>query len=133
MVIAEGRRGLPLSIEVHSARPGEILLVESTIRAIPIAKVPRRLIGDKAYYSKPHRVLFRKRFHLELIAPPKKHYTNSPQDRRTLRRMKRRWKVERLVAWLKNYWRLRYRREVYSINYQGFLSLACLLIYLRHF
>jgi hypothetical protein len=133
MVIAERRRGLPLSLTVHSARPGEILLVESTLRAIPLHKSPRRLIGDKAYYSKPHRDLFRARFGLELIAKPKKHYKNSPQDGRFLRRMSRRWKVERLVAWLKMNWRIRYRRERYQQNYQGFLTLACLLLYLRNF
>jgi hypothetical protein len=132
MIIAERRRGLPLSLIVNSARPGEILLAEKTIRAIPLHKAPQRLIGDKAYYSKPHRELFRRCFGLELIASPKKHYKNSPQDRRLLRRMSRRWKVERLVAWLKTNWRLRYRRERYQENYQGFLTLACVLIYLRH-
>ena len=133
IVIAEKRRGLPISATVNSARPGEILLVESAIESIPIHKWPCRLIGDKAYYSRPHRELFRKRFHLELIAPLKSRYRHIKEDCRPLRRMRNRWKIERLNAWLKMNWRLRYRREYHIENYQGLLTLACLLLYLRYF
>lgn len=107
--------------------------MEPTIEAIPIHKWPKRLIGDKAYYSRPHRELFRKRFHLELIAPLKSCYRHIKEDKRPLRRMRHRWKVERLIAWLRTNWRVRYRRERYLENYQGMLTLACLLLYLRYF
>jgi hypothetical protein len=133
MIIAEKRRGLPISATVHSARPGEILLVEQALEAIPIHKWPRNLIGDKAFYSRPHRDHFRKRFHTELIAPLKSRYRHIKEDHRPLRRMRRRWKVERLISWLRANWRLRYRRETYLENYQALLTLACLIIYMRYF
>ena len=54
------------------------------------------------------------------------------QDGRKLRRYKRRWKVERLFAWLGNYRRLVVRYEHHVDNFLGFVRLACILILLRH-
>src|SRR5262245_2068684 len=53
------------------------------------------------------------------------------QDGRPLRRYKRRRKVERLFAWLGNFWRLVVRYERHALNYLGFVHLGCLLILLR--
>jgi transposase len=109
-----------------------MLYAEGTIESIPVRKTPRRLIGDTAYYSQVWREVFRRRFKTDLIAPPKSNYRDPICDRRKLRRLKKRYKVERLNAWLKNFKRLRTRWEVYLANYQGFLTLGCLEIYLRH-
>ena len=57
---------------------------------------------------------------------------NLTQDRRPLRRYKRRWKVERLFAWLQNSRRLVTRYERRAANFTGFLHLACAMILLRH-
>ncbi len=54
------------------------------------------------------------------------------QDERTLRRCKRRWKVERLFAWLGNFRRLVVRYEHRAQNYLGFVRLARTVILLRH-
>lgn len=48
--------------------------------------------------------------------------------RRTLRRYKRRWKIERLFAWLQNYRRLVTRYEHYTANFLAFLKLAAFSI-----
>jgi transposase len=48
-----------------------------------------------------------------------------------LRRYKRRWKVERLFAWLHNFRRLVIRYEYYPENFLGFVHLGCTLILLR--
>jgi len=53
------------------------------------------------------------------------------QDRRSLRRYKRRWHIERLFAWLLRYRRLVTRYEHKAENFLGFLQLACALILLR--
>src|SRR5690606_41907716 len=50
------------------------------------------------------------------------------QDGRQLRRYKRRWKVERLFAWLQNFRRIIVRYEYHAANYQGMVHLGCLMI-----
>ena len=65
---------------------------------------PRRVIGDKAYDSDRLDELLAAQG-VEMIAPNR--LNRSPtQDRRALRRCKRRWRVERTIAWLQNYRRL---------------------------
>ncbi len=54
------------------------------------------------------------------------------QDGRKLRRYKRRWKVERLVAWLGNFRRSAVRYERRAENYLGFVQLGCVVILLRY-
>jgi len=54
------------------------------------------------------------------------------QDGRSLRRFRRRWKVERLFAWLSNFRRLVVRWEYHAQNFQGFVHLGCLVILLRY-
>ena len=50
------------------------------------------------------------------------------QDGRALRRYKRRWKVERLFAWLQNYRKIVTRFEYYAENFLAFLQLAAFMI-----
>jgi mono/diheme cytochrome c family protein len=66
------------------------------------------------------------------IAPHRGNRINLTQDGRPLRRYKRRWKVERLFAWLQTYRRLVTRYERRAANFAGFLHLACAIILLRH-
>jgi len=51
---------------------------------------------------------------------------------RPLRRYSRRWKIERLFAWLQNYPRLTVRWEYWLDNFMGTVYLACALILMRH-
>lgn len=44
----------------------------------------------------------------------------------------RRWKVERLFAWLFNFRRLVVRYEYHAENFLGFVHLAAAIILLRH-
>jgi transposase len=53
------------------------------------------------------------------------------RDGRKLRWYKRRWKAERLFAWLQNYRRILVRCEYHDDNYLGFVHLGCILILLR--
>ncbi len=55
------------------------------------------------------------------------------QDGRTLRRYRRRWKIERLFAWLQNFRRLVVRYERKATNFLGFVHLGCIVILLRQF
>jgi len=53
------------------------------------------------------------------------------QDGRPLRRYKRRWKIERLFAWLGAFRRLVVRYKLHALNYLAFVRLGRLLILLR--
>ena len=57
---------------------------------------------------------------------------NTPQDLRRLRRYGRRWKIERLLAWLQNIRRSVVRDERHVENCLGMFYLGCCLILLRH-
>jgi hypothetical protein len=52
MAIADAS-GLPVAIDIHSASPHEIKLVEAAIKSRFIQRALKRMIGDKAYDSDP--------------------------------------------------------------------------------
>jgi transposase len=91
------------------------------------------LIGDRAYESNALDQRLRAERGIELIAPHLSTRRRKTQDGRSLRRYKRRWKVERLFAWLQNYRRLVNRWEHHADNFLGFVHLGCICILLRHF
>ena len=69
----------------------------------------------------------------EMIAPHRRNRKKPrTQDGRKLRRYKRRWKIERLFAWLGNFRRLVVRYERRVENYLGLLRLGCIVILLRY-
>jgi transposase len=133
MAIADGH-GLPLAIFAESASPAEVKLVTQTLEQRFIAEVPERLIGDKAYDSDPLDQEVLNGFGVEVIAPHRRgrRPERKTQDGRPLRRFKRRWKVERLFAWLYNFRRLVVRYEYHVENYVALVQLACVMILLRH-
>ena len=91
------------------------------------------MIGDRAYDSERLDRQLRDGYGIELIAPHNVGRVNPPtQDGRPLRRYRRRWKVERLFAWLHNYRRLVTPWEYYAENFLARLHLACILILLSH-
>jgi len=132
MAIAD-RHGLPLAVHVVSASPNEATLVEPTLQRRFLRETPERLIGDKAYDSDPLDQRVREHFRVELIAPHRWNRSKPvTQDGRVLRRYRRRWKIERLFAWLHNYRRIVIRWEFHSENFLGMVQLACAVILLRY-
>jgi len=131
MAIAD-RAGLPLAITIASASPHETRLVAQTLNASFLPDNPLRLIGDAAYDSDGLDQTLAD-CGIELIAPHRGNRINLTQDGRPLRRYKRRWRVERLFAWLQNSRRLVTRYERRAANFSGFLHLACAMILLRAF
>jgi len=126
------RAGLPLAIDVASASPHETTLVEPLLASGFTAALPARLIGDRAYDSDPLDAELAA-WGIELIAPHRSNRRSAPtQDGRPLRRYVRRWKMERLHAWLQNYRRVLVRWEYHLENFRGFVQLACALILMRH-
>src|SRR5207245_2260252 len=108
-------------------------LAPDTVGGRFVASATARLIGDRAYDSDKLDAELAAQG-IELIAPHKSNRTRAPtQDGRALRRYKRRWKIERLFAWLQNFRRILSRHEYHVANYLGFVHLGCLVILIRHF
>ena len=126
------RHGLPLALRAESASPAEVKLVEATLEARIVAEVPARLIGDKAYDSDRLDAQLLENYGTEMIAPNKINRRVPTQDGRPLRRYAKRWRIERLFAWLFNFRRLVVRYEYHAENFQGFVHLAAVIILLRH-
>ncbi|MFC1680708.1 IS5 family transposase [Pseudomonadota bacterium] len=127
MAIAD-RTGLPVALCTGSASPHETKFVTELIDQCFTEDKHERLIGDKAYDSDPLDAACAAKG-VTMISP---HKTNrkkpKSQDGRALRRYNRRWKVERLFAWLQNYRRLVTRFEYHIENFLAFLKLAAFMI-----
>lgn len=132
MAVADGA-GLPLALSIASASPHEVTLVDATLAACFAPALPARLIGDKAYDSDVLDARLAVERGIELIAPHRRNRQRPrTQDGRPLRRYRRRWRVERLNAWLQNFRRLVTRYEYHAENFLGFVQLGCIVILLRY-
>jgi transposase len=133
MAIAD-RHSLPIAVHVASASPHESRLVEATLDRRCTKEAPVIMVGDKAYDSDPLDEQLRHKYGTELVAPHKANRSKPrTQDGRRLRRYLRRWKIERLFAWLHNFRRLVTRWEYHLSNFLGMVQLGCAAILLRYF
>ena len=130
MAIAD-RSGLPISATIASGERHEVGLVDDTLKNRFTSQTPQRLIGDRAYDSAKLQAQLADQ-DVELIAPKRSKTYARVQDGRPLRRYKRRWKIERLFAWLLRSRRVSTRYERKAENYLGFVHIGCLVILLRH-
>ena len=90
------------------------------------------MIGDKAYDSDRLDRDLAERYGIEMIAPHRGQRREPTQDGRPLRRYRRRWRGERLFAWLHHFRRLVIRWEYRVENFFGMVRLGCMQILLRH-
>jgi transposase len=122
------RQGIPLAVRLSAANVHDSRMMLETVDAIePIKrrvgrprKRPAKLHADKAYDSKPLREELRRRSITPRIA------------RRGIESSERlgrhRWVVERTLAWLNRYRRLRIRYERRADMHLAFLHIGCALI-----
>ena len=138
MVVVDGR-GVPIGAQLASAQIAECRLAESTLRQVRVPRPGRgrprsdlrRVIADRGYDSNPLRTRF-KRQGTELIVPYRNNVRNRRfEDKRKLRRYRKRWKIERTNAWLQNFRRIQVRYDRILAVFQGFFHYACLLIALN--
>jgi len=124
--------GLPIAIDATSANPHEVTLVEDTLDACFLEKVPEKIIGDRAYDSDKLDKRLAEERDVEMVAPHKNNRVKpATQDGRVLRRYRKRWKVERLFAWLQNFRRIVVRYEYHLKNFLAMVQLGCIVILLR--
>ena len=140
MVVSDGH-GIPLAVNVASASPHEVTLIEPTLERVCVPrpgrgrprKRPKRLLYDVAADSDPLRRRLARRG-IELVCPHRGNRTKrKTQDGRKLRRHKRRWKIERTISWIGNFRRLLIRWERNVAMFTAFVQVACLFIVLRQF
>lgn len=134
MALADGA-GLPLAVSIADGSRHDVTLVDQTLDEAFVEDLPPNLIGDKGFDSRPLALALLEQRGIHLIAPLRGgvRASSRKQDRRRLRRYRRRWKVERLFAWLKQFRRIVTRWEFKADNYLGFLYLGCLVVLLRQF
>jgi transposase len=132
MAVADSA-GLPLAVCIGDGSKHDVRLVDDVLDAA-FDQIPEKLIGDKGFDSQPLDRRLDQRG-IELIAPKRAGHFGSrrTQDGRSLRRYRRRWKVERLFAWLKRFRRIALRWDYKAENFFGFVQLGCLVILLRQF
>ena len=132
MTLVDGE-GTPLGATIASASPAEVTLIEPLLEQRIVRRRPNRLIYDKAADSDALRRRLARRG-IELICPHSTNRKRPPlQDGRSLRRYRRRWKVERSIAWLGNFRRVVVRYERHAALFRGFVHLACLFTILHRF
>ena len=138
MVVVDGQ-GVPLGSQLASASPAEVKLAEGTLQCISVPgrgpgrprSRPLRVIADRGYDSDPLRWRLLQRGILLLSPHRQKRRRPCLNDGRIMRRYRKRWKVERTLAWLGNFRRLVVRYDRRLDMYRAFFHLACALITLR--
>jgi transposase len=120
-------KGLPVAAYSTTASAHEGHLVQRLFDFMVPEQIPERLIGDKAYDSDSLDEQMAE-MKVETIAPNRGNRSQT-QDGRPLRRYKKRWTIERTIAWLQHFRRLRIRWEKSTVLFEGLLHLAyCLLL-----
>lgn len=123
--------GIPLGSLVTSASHSEVNLIEPVLDDSYGKSKINRLIYDKAADSDPLRTRLKKKG-VNLICPHRRNRKKEKrQDGRSLRRYKKRWKVERTFAWLNNFRRLVVRWDFKVKSYRAFFKMACMIIVLK--
>jgi transposase len=102
MVVVDGK-GVLVGVELASAQIAGCRLAESTLQRVKVPRVGRgrprshlhRVIADRGYDSDALRARFKKHG-TDLIVPYRKNVRNRRfEDKRKLRRYRKRWKIER--------------------------------------
>jgi transposase len=137
IMVTSDANGIPLNTEVTCASTYEGHGAEKTIKGIPRKKhgtrrkcptqlIPERVIADKGYDDDNLRERFAGRG-IDFIVPYRDNRVNRPlEDRRKLRRYRRRWKVEQTNACLKNFRRVTVQWDRNLTVYKAFVHIACI-------
>ncbi len=121
-------QGIPLAIRLTGANAHDVTQLIPLIEAIPAVrgkrghprKRPERVQGDRGYDSEPHREWLRAHKIESVLAK-----RNTPHGSGL---GVYRWVVERTLAWLHQFRRLRIRYERRADTHEAFLTLGCALI-----
>jgi len=126
-VLTDGQ-GIPLAKRLTGAHRHDVTQLLPLVEAIPnIAgkrgrpcKRPKRLYGDRAYDSQPHRQQLRQRGIQPSLARRRTEHGSGLGVYR--------WVVERTISWLHQFRRLKIRHERRADIHEALLTLGCVLI-----
>ncbi len=129
------RQGIPLTVQISAANVNEITMLEELVDGIPPIRRPvgrprrrpRKLHADKGYDAPSKRRALRARGIIPRIA------RRGIESKERLGR--HRWVVERTLAWLNRYRRLKVRYERRADIHLAFVQIGCALIclnYIKH-
>lgn len=123
---------MPLAALVGAASEGEPALLTRLHARLPwwLRALQPVLLADRAYDSDALREHLA-RHGWTLVSPHRRGRKYLSNDGRRMKRYKRRWKIERTIAWLHHFRRLVTRWEYHADLYQGFVQLACAIICCR--
>lgn len=124
-------QGIPLATTLTGANAPDVTQLLLLVEAIPTLQGkrgrprcrPERVQGDRGYDSDPHRHQLRT-WHIQPVIA--RRYTEHGSGLGA-----HRWGVERTIAWLHQFRRLRVRFERLAEIHEAFLSIGCSLICLR--
>ena len=125
-------QGLPLAVRLTGANDHDVTQLLPLVEAIPPVRGkrgrprrrPQRVQGDRACDSEPHRAELRARGIEPVLARRNTEHGSGLGVYR--------WVVERTIAWLHQFRRLRVRYERLPEIHEAFLSIGCALICWRH-
>lgn len=121
-------QGVPLAVRLTAANVNEVTMLQEMVEAIPPLRGkrgrPRRrpaiVQGDRGYNSEEHRHWLRgKKIRPQLAKVGAPHGSGLGKTR---------WVIERTIAWLHHFRRLRIRWERRSDIHYAFLTIGCALI-----
>jgi transposase len=126
-VITEAQ-GIPLATRLTGANTNDVTQLRALVEAIPAVRGrrgrprqrPKQVYGDRGYDSEPLRHWLRS-LRIQPVLAKRRTPHGSGLGRY-------RWVVERTLAWLHQFRRLRIRYERRSDIHEAFMSLACALI-----
>ena len=142
MLVVDGS-GIPIGFHLDSAGKAEVRLAEQTLRSIRVPRSgrgrprirPQHLTADRAYDSRAFRQYLHRRGIGVCIPARRRPAGWTPRRGRPIvarsEHYARRWIVERTFAWLGSLRRLLIRWEHLLHLYQGFFTVALVLLCLR--
>jgi transposase len=121
-------QGIPLAALLTGANRNDVTQLLPLVQAIPPVRgkpgrprrKPDRVQGDRGYDSEPHRRELRSRKIEPVLARRRTGHGSGLGVTR--------WVVERTLAWLHQFRRLRLRCERLAEVHEAFLSIGCILI-----
>lgn len=124
-------KGIILTTQLTAANVNDITALQSLVESIPAVqgrrgrprRRPKRLLGDRGYDSEPHRKWLRSR-NIEPILARRRTAHGSGLG-------VYRWVIERTIAWLHQYRRLRIRDEIRDDIHEALLTLGGILVNLN--
>ena len=119
--------GIPVGVATDAASVPETVLAGAALADVPPSvPVPTGVpvVADRGYDSDPLRAFLEGEGFTLVAAHRRGRKRKKTADGRRLRRLKRRWKVERSFAWLHSYRRVVTRYERRMDLYDGFVHLA---------